>query len=85
MPKYVVAKQLAGKKIITSDGEDLGRLVDIRVAETGGRLQTLVVEANYDSPLSSKLQKDEQGHSLVSYDSVMAVSDFVIVDKKILS
>ncbi|MGB9635428.1 MAG: PRC-barrel domain-containing protein [Candidatus Micrarchaeia archaeon] len=85
MPKYMIAKQLAGKKIITSDGEDLGRLLDIKVAEVGGRLQTLVIEPNFDSPLAAKLQKDEQGHSLVSYDAVMAVSDFVIVDKKVLS
>ena len=26
MPKYVLAKQLAGKTIITSDGEELGKL-----------------------------------------------------------
>ncbi|MEM0437685.1 MAG: PRC-barrel domain-containing protein [Candidatus Micrarchaeia archaeon] len=82
MPKYVIAKQLAGKKIITSDGEDLGRLVDIKVAEVGGRLQTLVIEPSADSPVASRLQRDDQGHSLVPYDSVMAVSDFVIVDKK---
>lgn len=85
MPKYVIAKQLAGKRIVTSDGEDLGRLVDIRIAETGGRLQTLVLEPNYDSQLASKLQKDDEGHSLVPYDAVMALSDFVIVDKKTLS
>lgn len=85
MPKYVIAKQLAGKKVITSDGEDVGRLVDVKIAETGGRLQTLVVEPNYDSPIASKLEKDEQGHSLMPYDAVMAVSDFIIVDKKTLS
>ncbi len=82
MPKYVIAKQLAGKKIITSDGEDLGRLTDIKVAEVGGKLQMLVVEANFDSAIASRLQKDDAGHTLIPYDSVMAVSDFVIVDKK---
>lgn len=82
MPKYVIAKQLAGKKIITSDGEDVGRLIDIKVAEVGGKLQMLVVEPNFDSAVAARLQKDDAGHALIPYDAVMAVSDFVIVDKK---
>jgi len=85
MPKYVLAKQLAGKKVVTSSGEDVGRLVDIKVAETGGRLQTLVVEANFDSSLAAKLQKDDQGHTVVPYDAVMAVSDYIVVDRKSLA
>ncbi|MEM4332187.1 MAG: PRC-barrel domain-containing protein [Candidatus Micrarchaeia archaeon] len=85
MPKYVLAKQLAGKKIITSNGEELGRLVDIKVAETGGKLQTLVLEASFDSLLASKMQKDDQGHTVLPYDAVMAVSDYIIVDKKSLA
>ncbi len=85
MPKYVIAKQLAGKKIITSDGEDLGKLIDLTVSETGGRLESLILEPNPDSPVAHRLNKTEDGYSVVPYDAVMAVSDFVIVDKKLLS
>ena len=33
MAKYLIARQLSGKKVVTNDGEDFGRLVDIDVNE----------------------------------------------------
>ena len=41
MVKIVIAKQLAGKKIITNDGEDLGRLIDLEVSEGTGKIENL--------------------------------------------
>ena len=82
MPKYVLAKQLAGKTIITSDGEELGKLVDLMVSENTGKLETIVIEINYDCPLASRIPKNDSAHGVINYDSVMAVSDYVIVDKR---
>ncbi len=81
MTKYLIARQLSGKKVITNDGEDFGRLVDLNVNEVSGKIENLVVEPNPDSVLASKLKK-EDGMVMVPYESVLAVGDFVIVEKR---
>lgn len=81
MAKYVIARQLSGKKVITNDGEDFGRLVDLSVNEVTGKIETLVVEPNPDSGLAGKMKKDD-GMVMVQYESVLAVGDFIIVDKR---
>ncbi|MFH1307215.1 MAG: PRC-barrel domain-containing protein [Candidatus Micrarchaeota archaeon] len=81
MAKIVIAKQLAGKKVITNDGEELGKLIDLTVHEQTGKIEHLLVEPNYDNPMARDLSKEE-GLLVVSYESVLASSDHIIVDKK---
>ncbi len=81
MGKFVIAKQLAGKKLITNDGEEIGKLVDINVNEITGKLEAILVEPNLDNP-SARRMKKEDGLIVIPYNSVLAVSDHVIVDKK---
>jgi len=84
MVKIVLAKQLAGKKIITNDGEEIGKLVDLEVSETTGKIENMLVEPNLDNPNARKLNKEE-GLIVVPYSSVLAASDHIIVDKKAVS
>lgn len=81
MVKIVLAKQLAGKKIITNDGEEVGKLVDLEVSEASGKIENMLVEPNLDNPNTRKLSK-EDGLIVVAYSSVLAASDHIIVDKK---
>jgi sporulation protein YlmC with PRC-barrel domain len=81
MVKVVVAKQLAGKKIITNDGDELGKLIDLEFNEVSGKLETILIEPNLDNELARKLEKQD-GLLTVPYSSVLAVGDHVIVDKK---
>lgn len=81
MAKYVIARQLSGKKVITNDGEDFGRIVDLNINEITGKIESIVVEPNPDSQLASKMKK-EDGMVLVQYESVLAVGDFVIVERR---
>ena len=81
MSKYVIARQLSQKKVVTNDGEDFGRLVDLNVNEVTGKVETLVVEPNPDNTFASKLRK-EDGMVLVQYESVLAVGDYIIVEKR---
>jgi sporulation protein YlmC with PRC-barrel domain len=81
MTKYVIARQLSGKKVITNEGEDFGRLVDVNINEVTGKIENLIVEPNPDSALASKMKKDD-GMVMVQYESVLAVGDFVIVEKR---
>lgn len=81
MVKYVVAEQLVGKEVVTSDGFDLGRFVDAEVNESNGKLSALVVEPNVDSEFVNKLDV-KAGKLSVPYSNVMAVNDFIVVDRK---
>ncbi len=84
MSKYLIARQLSGKKLVTNEGEDFGRLVDIAVNEVSGRVEDLVVEPNPDSDLAGKLRADD-GLVHIPYESVLAVGDFIIVEKRNMS
>ncbi len=84
MAKPMLAKQMAGKKVVTNDGEDFGKVVDINVNEITGELEELVVEPNPESLLEEKLRKDEDGYVLIPYGAVIAVGDYVLVDKRVL-
>jgi sporulation protein YlmC with PRC-barrel domain len=81
MAKYLIARQLSGKKVVTNEGEDFGRLVDLNVNEVSGKIETLLVEPNPDSSVASKMQK-EDGMVKLQYESVLAVGDYVIVEKR---
>lgn len=81
MVKLILARQLAGKKIISNDGEEIGRLVDVEINEKNGRLEMLIVDPNPDSASVRKMKK-EGGYVYVPYAAVLAASDYVIVDRK---
>jgi len=83
MAKFAIAKQLAGKRLITNDGEEIGRVVDIDVDPVEGRILSVIAEPNADSSTAMKLEK--QGKMIVvDYGAILAVSDHMIVDKKSL-
>jgi sporulation protein YlmC with PRC-barrel domain len=81
MGKYTLARQLSGKKVITNDGEEFGRLVDVNINEITGKIEELVVEPNPDNSLAEQMRGDD-GLVCCPYDSVLAVGDFVIVEKR---
>jgi len=82
--KYLIARQLSSKKVITNEGEEFGRLVDVNISEATGKVETLVIEPNPDSELAGKMKKDD-GMVHIPYDSVLAISDFILVEKRNLS
>lgn len=79
--KFAIAKQLTGKRIITNDGEEIGKLIDVYVAESSGKIEGIILEPNPDNNTARKLKR-EGGVVTVPYASVLAVSDHIIVDKK---
>jgi sporulation protein YlmC with PRC-barrel domain len=81
MVKFIIARQLVGKKVITSDGFDVGRLLDVEISEVTGKIVNLVIEPNLDSGLANKMKVDG-GQVRVPYASVMAVNDYAVVDRK---
>ncbi|MBI5228744.1 PRC-barrel domain-containing protein [Candidatus Micrarchaeota archaeon] len=85
MVKYVIAKQLSGKRIITTDGEDLGRVVDLYFNELTGKLEGILVEPNPDSTLAAMAKKEGGGLITVPYTAVLNVKDVMVVDRRNLA
>ncbi len=81
MVKYIIAKQLVGKRVITSDGYDLGRFVDAEISDVTGKINAILVEPSLDGGLANKVKVDG-GIVRVPYASVKAVNDFIVVDRK---
>ncbi|MCL4375473.1 PRC-barrel domain-containing protein [Candidatus Marsarchaeota archaeon] len=81
MVKYVIAEQLVGKKVVTNDGFEIGTFTDAEINEVSGKINALLVEPNTDSSFVNKLDAKD-GKIKVSYASVMAVNDFIVVDRK---
>lgn len=82
--KYLLGRQISGRKVITNDGEDFGRVVDLEVNEISGEIESLLVDPNPDNPFEDKLEKTEEGYVAIPYRSVIAVGDYVIIEKKAL-
>ncbi len=81
MVKFIIAKQLVGKKVITNDGFDLGRFVDAEISKVTGKINVLLVEPDPDSSLAANIKSDDD-QVKVPYNSVMAVNDYIVVDRK---
>ena len=48
MAKYLIARQLSGKKLVTNEGDDFGRLVDIEVNEVSGKIAKILALKDKD-------------------------------------
>lgn len=81
MPKIIIAKAMAAKKVVTNDGEDLGKLVDIEINEVTGKIEFLLIDPNPENKKAIDMGKDD-GMLKIPYSSVLAASDFVIVDRR---
>ena len=81
MVKYVIAEQLIGKEVVTNDGIDLGRFLDAEMNELTGKLVSLILEPNNDNAYVKKLDVKD-GKLKVPYASVVAVNDFIVIDRK---
>lgn len=82
MVKFAIAKQLAGKRVITTDGEELGRVVDLYLSELSGKLESVLIEPNPDSSLALKAKREGAGMVTIPYTAVLDVKDVMVVDRR---
>lgn len=78
MVRYIIARQLGGKPVITVSGEELGRLDDIAIDEKTGKFISIIVEPVADLP-RVPYPKDKDGFLVIPYDAVNAISKIVVV------
>lgn len=79
-----LTQNLYGKKVMNRNGEKIGHLMDISIADDNtGEMQSLIV--NIADDLHPKIQKqftqDESGNILVDATSVESVEDYILIDQ----
>jgi sporulation protein YlmC with PRC-barrel domain len=81
MAKYLLAKQITGRMVITNEGDEFGRVVDLNVNELTGDIEDLIIDPNPDNTSLENL-RTEDDYVLIPFNSVLAVGDYLIVDKR---
>jgi len=81
MARFVVARQLGGKRSITTTGKEIGRLDDIVVDEATGEMESIVVEPDAETAEDVRFPKDSQGDFVIPFKAVRAISDVIVVEE----
>jgi sporulation protein YlmC with PRC-barrel domain len=79
MAKFIIARQLGGKPVITVSGEEIGRLDDVVVDEKSGAFISILVEPLTREMPRVSYPKDKDGNLIIPYDAVNAISKVVVV------
>jgi len=79
----ILAKNLVNKRVMLTDGSELGFASNVVIDTHSGDLIYLVVKPtpNVDT---SKYQT-QSGHVLIPFGAVRAAKDYAIVDKKLMT
>jgi sporulation protein YlmC with PRC-barrel domain len=80
MRKEIFAKNLSNKQVMGSDGTDLGTLYDLIVDANTGDILDLMVKPDPD--LNIQEFRVENDFLLLPFDSVRAIKDYIVVDRK---
>ena len=75
-------KQIIGKLVVTKEGKRLGLVKDVTFeARTGELLQLLLKESTiYTKNLNLEITSDKE--TVVPYNSIIAIGDFVVVSEE---
>jgi sporulation protein YlmC with PRC-barrel domain len=70
---------LFNKQVMATDGTEIGTLSNIIIEIKGGNIIDLMITPNPNFDISSYKKVDN--YILMSFDSVSAIKDYIIVDK----
>jgi len=74
----ILSSSIYDKKVVSSDGGELGELKDIVTDVNTGQLIDLVVDP--DMSVETGKYRSEDGYVLLPFDSVKAIKDHIIVE-----
>lgn len=79
----ILARNLVSKRVMLTDGSELGFATDVVMEMQGGALIFLVVKPTNNVDISK--YKKQNGYVLIPFDAVRAAKDYAIVDKKMIT
>lgn len=78
----ILAKNLANKRVMLTDGSELGFASNVIMDTQSGDLMYLVVRPNPNVDTSK--YKKEENYVFIPFEAVRAAKDYAIVDKKMV-
>ncbi len=75
-------KEVMGKLVVTKEGKRLGFVKDITFETRTGELIQLVLKDSTPYTRNLALESSNKGESLVPYNSIIAIGDFVVVSEE---
>ena len=74
----ILAENLSGKKVMGSDGAELGMLYNVTMDLESGTLRHLLVDPE-EGTIDADFEKDTGGRYLVPVSQVQAVKDHIVI------
>jgi sporulation protein YlmC with PRC-barrel domain len=75
-------KQIIGKLIVTKEGKRLGMVQDVTFETRTGELIHLVVKDPTPYTRSLNLEKTAEAETLIPYNAIIAIGDFMVVSEE---
>ena len=75
-------KELITKLVVTKEGKRLGIVQDLTFETKTGELIHIVLKDPTPYTRSINLEKTEQGETLIPYNAIIAIGDFVVVSEE---
>ena len=82
MPEKNPFNSILGKMIVTKEGKRLGFVKDITFETSSGELINVVVKESTPYAKNLNLEKINTNESLIPFNSIIAVGDFLIVSEE---
>lgn len=79
----ILAKNLANKRVMLTDGSELGFASNVVMETNTGELKYLVVKPTQNVDTSKFKTQDD--YVLVPFEAVRAAKDYAIVDRKMIT
>ena len=78
-------KEILGKPVVTKEGRKLGIIKDILFETRTGELIHLVIKDSTPYTAQLNLERSQQGETMIPYNSIIAIGDFVVVSEEDLA
>jgi len=75
-------KEITGKLVVTKEGKRLGIVDDITFETRTGELIQIVLKDPTTYTYELNLEKTSQNETLIPYNSIIAIGDFVVVSEE---
>jgi len=75
-------KEIVGRMIVTKEGKRLGLVMDVTFEARTGELIHLVVKDPTPYARSLNLEKTQKSETLIPYNAIVAIGDFVVVSEE---
>ncbi len=76
--KQILGRKIREKRAITTDGQEIGRVLDAYF-ENNGRVDSIIVKPE-SMPRGAKEYTNQEGKLTIPFQHVKAVGEYVVID-----